>query len=371
MGTMIDIHLLLKLAKIKRGSDLHLLVGAPPVVRVDGSLEPLDDSEVLTAEDIDHAFEQVTTPEEREQFYRAHELDLGYECPGVGRVRCNAARQRGTTSLVLRLLPASVPDLEDLGLPNVCRQLVMKPRGMVVVSGSTGSGKSTTLAAMLNYLNQNSYRRIVTIEDPIEYMYRDICCIVSQREIGRDTASFADALKYALRQDPDVVLVGEMRDFETASAALTMADTGHLILTTGHAPSASQAVERIVDLFPADERDQARSRLASLLAGVLCQALVPCAEGQGRVAAVEIMLATPAVRNLIREDRTYQLPNLIRTNLREGMQLLDQALVNLYREQRISQESVFAFCNEPEQVEKLIGGADPAARVVHTSVTAQ
>ncbi len=350
-----DIQGLLRLAKSERASDLHLVVASPPVLRIDGSLQPVADMAPLTAEDIDHAFEQVTSEEERADFHRALELDIGYTCPDVGRVRCNAARQQGTTSLVIRLLPETLPDIEDLGLPEVCRELVRKPRGLVVVSGPTGSGKSSTLAAMINHLNHNYGRRIVTIEDPIEYIYPNIKCTISQRQIGTDTTSFAEALKHALRQDPDVILVGEMRDFETAAAALTIADTGHLVLTTGHAPSAPQAVERIIDLFPHEERNLAQARLSSLLVGVLCQALVPRNNDSGRVPAIEIMLANSAVRNLIREGKTYQLPNLIRTNSREGMQMLDQALVNLYLHKHISRESVFAFCNEPEQVEKLVG----------------
>ncbi len=354
-----DIQSLLQLAKSRGASDLHLVVYSPPVLRIDGALQPEVDMAPLTAEDIEEAFTQVASEDNRADFQHSMELDFGYTCPNVGRIRCNAARQRGTTSLVFRILPATIPTLDDLGLPDVCRQLVQKPRGMVVVSGPTGSGKSSTLAAMINYLNHTQGRRIVTIEDPIEYLYSDIKCTISQRQIGTDTMSFADALKSALRQDPDVILVGEMRDFETASAALTIADTGHLVLTTGHAPSASQAVERIIDLFPNEERNLAQARLASLLVGVLCQSLVPKAEGSGRVPAIEIMLANTAVRNLIREGKTYQLPNLIRTHSRLGMQLLDQALLDLFLEKLISRESVFAFCNEPEQIEKMMSTVNP------------
>jgi len=351
-----DIFSLLKLARSSGASDLHLLASTAPAVRIHGSLQSLDGVPSLTPEDIDGFLEQLTSAEQRAEFRRSLELDFAYVCPDVGRVRCNAARQRGTTSLVFRLLPVTAPDLDDLGLPDICRELAQRPRGIVLVSGPTGSGKSTTLSAMVNYLNRNVSRRILTIEDPIEFVYSDDRCTVSQREIGVDTLSFSDALKHALRQDPDVILVGEMRDFETASAALTIADTGHLVLTTGHAPSASQTVERITDLFPAEERQLALTRLASLLVGVLCQTLVPRANGPGRTAAVEVMLGNTAVRNLIREGKTYQLPNLIRTHSRDGMQLLDQALVNLYQQEEISQESVYTFCNEPEQVEKLLSG---------------
>jgi twitching motility protein PilT len=352
-----DIFRLLNLAKEKDASDLHLVFASPPMLRVNGSLEPVADMGLLTPDDIDQAFTQITTPEEREDFYRRLELDFGYSLPDVGRIRCNAARQRGAISLALRLLPLTIPTVDELGLPQVCKDLVLRPRGLVIISGPTGSGKSTTLAAMIQHLNTNESRHVVTIEDPIEYIYPSIKCAVTQRELGSDTLSFAEALRHVLRQDPDVILVGEMRDTETAAAVLTIAETGHLILTTGHAPSASQAMERVIDLFPPHERHLAQARLASLLLGVLCQSLVPKADGSGRIAAVEVMLANPAVRNLIREGKIYQLPNTIRTHTQLGMELLDQALVNLYRKGTISYESLLAFCNDRDEVEKLTGRA--------------
>ena len=229
---------------------------------------------------------------------------------------------------------------------------------MLVISGPTGSGKSTTLAAMIDYLNQIDSRRIVTIEDPIEYVYTSNKCNITQRELGDDTHSFAEALRHVLSQDPDVILVGEMRDLETASAALTIAETGHLVLTTGHAPSTYQAIERIIDMFPPYERQLAQTRLASLLIGIMCQALVPKVNGKGRAPAVEIMLANPAVRNLIREGKIHQLPNAIRTHARLGMQLLDQSLVNLHRDGAISRDNVYAYCNDRDEVEKLIANSD-------------
>ena len=352
-----DIFRLLNLAKEKDASDLHLVFASPPMLRVNGSLEPVADMGLLTPDDIDQAFTQITTPEEREDFYRRLELDFGYSLPDVGRIRCNAARQRGAISLALRLLPLTIPTVDELGLPQVCKDLVLRPRGLVIISGPTGSGKSTTLAAMIQHLNTNESRHVVTIEDPIEYIYPSIKCAVTQRELGSDTLSFAEALRHVLRQDPDAILVGEMRDTETAAAVLTIAETGHLILTTGHAPSAAQAMERVIDLFPPHERHLAQARLASLLLGVLCQALVPKADGSGRIAAVEVMLANPAVRNLIREGKIYQLPNTIRTHTQLGMELLDQALVNLYRKGIISYESLLAFCNDRDEVEKLTGKA--------------
>ncbi len=350
-----DILSAIHLAAAKGASDLHLVASSPPLLRIHGALQPVADMQPLTPDDIDEAFKQLTSEEERVNFERCLELDFGYTIPDVGRIRCNAAKQRGTTSLAIRLLPLTIPTLDELGLPEVCKELVLKPRGLVVVSGPSGSGKSTTLTAMINYLNSVESRRVITIEDPIEYIYSNDKCTITQRELGSDTLSFAEALKHMLRQDPDVILVGEMRDLETASAALTIAETGHLILTTGHAPSAPQAVERIVDLFPPHERPLAQSRLASLLIGILCQVLVPKVDGSGRVAAVEIMLASPAVRNTIREGKIYQLPNAMLTQARLGMVLLDHALVNLYRKGVISRESMFAFCNEQDEVAKLIG----------------
>ncbi len=350
-----DILSVIHLAAEKRASDVHLVAFSPPVLRIKGAMQPVADMQPLTPDDIEQAFTQLTSDEQRANFERNLELDFGYTIPDIGRIRCNVAKQRGTTSLVIRLLPSVVPTLDELGLPEVCKELVVKPRGLVVVSGPTGSGKSTTLTAMINYLNSVESRRVVTVEDPIEHIYSNDKCTITQRELGGDTLSFAEALRHVLRQDPDVILVGEMRDLETASAALTIAETGHLILTTGHAPSAPQAVERIIDLFPPYERPTVQSRLASLLLGILCQALIPKVDGSGRVAAIEVMLASPAVRSLIREGKIYQLPNTMLTQAQLGMVLLDNALVNLYRKGVISRENVLAFCNNPDEVTKLIG----------------
>jgi len=352
-----DIFPLLSLARENSASDLHFVAYSPPMLRINGSLKSVVDIEPLTPDDIKEAFLQLTKPEESEEFYRSLELDFGYSLDDGSRLRCNAAQQRGAISLAIRLLPPIIPTIDELGLPPVCKELVLKPRGLVLISGPTGSGKSTTLAAMISYLNNTENRHVVTIEDPIEYVYSSVKCAVTQRELGSDTHSFAEALRHVLRQDPDVILVGEMRDLETAAAVLTIAETGHLILTTGHAPSATQAIERVVDLFPPHERHLAQTRLASLLLGVLCQALIPKADGSGRIAAIEIMLANSAIRNLIREGKIYQLPNVIRTHAQLGMELLDQALVDLYRQGVISSESLFAFCNDRDEVEKLTSGA--------------
>ena len=352
MESIID---LLRLAKENNASDLHLVVNSPPMLRINGSLGSLDGMPPLSPEEISQAFIQLTTPEQREEFQHTLELDFGYTLPGVGRLRCNVAQQRGAISFALRLLPPVIPSIDELELPQVCKELALRPRGLVIVSGPTGSGKTTTLAAMIHHINANRTCHVVTIEDPVEYNHPNLRSAVTQRELGTDTLSFAKALKHVLRQDPDVILVGEMRDLETAAAALTVAETGHLVLTTGHAPSAAQAMERVIDLFPPHERYLAQSRLASLVIGVLCQTLVPRADGSGRIAAVEIMLGTPAVKNLIREGKIYQLPNIIRTSNQEGMQTLDQSLVSLYLRGTITGESLVRFCNDKDEVEKLVG----------------
>jgi twitching motility protein PilT len=350
-----DVFSLLRTGNSRRASDLHMVVGSPATFRIDGSLTPANGVATLTPEDINEAFFQLTTPDEREQFHRHLELDFGYTLPDVGRLRCNAAQQRGSISLAVRLLPPKIPTIDELGLPAICKELALKPRGLVVITGPTGCGKSTTLAAMIQYLNTHESRHVVTIEDPIEYVYPSIKCAVTQRQLGSDTLSFANALKHILRQDPDVILIGEMRDPDTADAVLTVAETGHFILTTGHAPSATQAMERIIDLFPPHQRHLAQTRLASLLIGALCQVLVPRADGSGRIAAVEIMLGNPAVKSLIREGKIYQLPNVIRTHREMGMISLDEALVSLYLKGIITGKSVLEFCNDRGEVEKLIG----------------
>jgi twitching motility protein PilT len=355
---MMNIFLLLSLAKEQSASDLHMIAGYPPSFRINGSLRPVEGMEVLTSDDISQALPQIASEMHQAQFEEQMELDFGFTIPDLGRFRCNVARQLGTISIVIRLLPLEIPTLETMRLPNICRELVSKPRGLVVVTGPTGSGKSTTLAAMLDYLNNKENRRVVTIEDPIEYIYTSKKCTFTQRELGSDTQSFAEALRHVLRQDPDVILVGEMRDTETAAAALTIAETGHLVLTTGHAPSTYQAVERIVDLFPPYERNLVQSRLASLIIGILCQTLVPRADGKGRMAAVEIMLGNPAVTSLIRDGKIHQIPNVIRTHARMGMKLLDQALLELYRQKAITSDVVAALCNDHDEIMKLIGQSD-------------
>ena len=350
---------LLKLAGDSRASDLHLIVGVPPMFRIDGELSPAKDLPALQREDIEALFNELANPRLQESFKRDLEVDFAYSMQNGGRGRCNACQQQGSVSLNIRLLARTIPTAEDLGLPEVVKELIKRPRGLIMVTGPTGSGKSTTIAAMLNHLNTTEKRYVVTIEDPVEYIHPNKTCAFSQRELDSDTHSFIRALKYVLRQDPDVILVGEMRDLETASAVLSVAETGHLVLSTGHAPSAAQSVERIVDLFPPHERVMAQSRLASTLIAVFSQVLVPRIGG-GRVAAVEIMLANSAVKNLIREGKPFLIPNTIRTNSNTGMKTLDDALVDLYRDGIISREYVFAFCHDAEDVNKTLRAGGPA-----------
>ena len=351
-----DIFTLIRKASAKKASDLHMVVASPPLFRINGSLIPHEDVGPLNASEINQAFIQLTTPEQRESFHKNLELDFNYSLSGVGHLRCNAAQQRGAISLAVRLLSAEIPTIDDLNLPSLYKELSLRQRGLIIFTGPTGSGKSTSQAALINHLNQSERRHIVTIEDPIEYVHPSINCAITQRQLGSDTLSFPEALRRVLRQDPDVILVGEMRDMETAAAVLSIAETGHLILTTGHAPSSSQAVERVIDLFPPHERPLAQARLASLLVAVLFQTLVPKTDGSGRVAAVEILIANAAVKNLIREGKTHQLPNTIRTHRSVGMISLDEALVELYLKNAISRESMMGFCNDPKEVEKLATG---------------
>jgi twitching motility protein PilT len=349
---------LLKLASDSRASDLHLIVGVPPMFRIDGELRPAQDWPVLKRDDIETLFNQVALPRQQDIFKREFEVDFAYTLQSGQRGRCNACLQQGSVSLAIRLLAKSIPTAEDLGLPEIIKDLITRPRGLILVTGPTGSGKSTSIAAMLNHLNTTAKRYVVTIEDPVEYIHQNKMCAFSQRELDSDTHSFFNALKYVLRQDPDVILVGEMRDLETASAVLSVAETGHLVLSTGHAPSAAQSVERIVDMFPPHERSMAQSRLASTLIAVFSQVLVPRISG-GRVAAVEIMLANAAVKNLIREGKPFLIPNTIRTSSNTGMKTLDDALIDLFRKGIITRDYVFAFCQDAEDVNKTLRAGGP------------
>lgn len=351
-----EVHIqeLMQLTGERLASDLHLKAGSRPVLRIYGELRPQMEYGIVSAEDMERFFEELTNEEQRRRFREELELDMSYGLSGVGRFRVNVAMQRGTITIVMRRLSFVVPSIEELGLPQVCKELVLKPRGLILVTGPTGSGKSTTLAAMINYLNQREARRIITIEDPIEYLLRDNRCFITQRELGGDTLSFATALKHALRQDPDVILVGEMRDLETIAAAITAAETGHLVLSTLHTAGAALTVDRIIDVFPPHQQQQVRVQLAGILEGVLSQTLLPTIDGSGRVPAVEVMIATPAVRSLIRDAKTHQLPGVIETGQKFGMQTLDQALQALYQQGKVSLEEVMSKAQNPEYLRSRI-----------------
>jgi len=347
-----NINDLLMDAVSKGASDLHLNSGNPPVLRIDGELVPQTELPRLTAEDVAQLLTEITTEEQRKKFKESLELDFAHGIVGMGRFRANACLQRGTISLCFRLLQPVIPNIEELGLPEVCKDLVLKERGLILVTGPAGSGKSTTLASMIKHLNGLRKRRVITIEDPIEFLHVNDKCFITQREIGTDTLDFATALKHALRQDPNVVLVGEMRDLETIAIALTAAETGHLILSTLHTPSAPQAIDRIVDIFPPYQQHQARFQLSTVLEGVLYQTLVPRRDGTGRVAAVEVMIATDAIRNLIREAKTAQMWSIMQTGAHYGMQTMDQALMHLYHNRVITLEEALSRCREPETAKK-------------------
>ena len=350
-----DVHDLLKDAIKKRASDLHITANYSPVLRIDGELVPQTNLPLVTPGDLENMVIAITNEEQRKRFENELELDFAYNLEKLGRFRANACLQRGHISLCFRLLQVKVPDMEELGLPEICKDLALKERGLIIVSGPTGSGKSTTLAAVIKYINNMKKRRIITIEDPIEFLHENKNCFITQRELGTDTLSFGTALKHALRQDPDVIMVGEMRDLETISIALTAAETGHLILATLHTPSAPQTIDRIIDIFPPYQQTQVRVQLSTTLEGVLYQSLIPKVGGTGRIPAVEVMIATDAIKNLVREGKTAHMWNVMQTGGSFGMQTLDQALMNLLHNRAITFEEAISHCRDAETFRKSLG----------------
>jgi twitching motility protein PilT len=351
-----EIEQLLRSTADKGASDLHIRVPGPPVMRIDGKLIPQENLPLLSPADVEQVFEQVTTESQRETFYRDLELDFAYSIPQIARFRVNVMRQRGTMSIAFRRVPFEIPTIDGLGLPQICKELVLKPRGLILVTGPTGSGKSTTLAAMIDYLNKSESRNVITIEDPIEYLYKNQKCIMAQRDLGDDTKSFANALIHALRHDPDVILVGEMRDLDTIRTAITAAETGHIVLGTLHTVDAVQTVDRIIDAFPPEHQRQVRLQLSQVLEAVLSQTLLPRAIGRGRIAAFEILIATPAVRNLIRTSKTFELPSILQLGAQDGMQTLNQTLVSLVQSQTVTMEEAVMKSSDPNQLKRLIQG---------------
>ena len=339
---MVDIKSLLKLTMEVEASDLHLTVNSPPVLRIDGKLHLRDDLEVLDKDKLKNLIYSILTNSQKEKFEQDKELDFSFAPSGLDRFRVNVHYQRGNVEAAFRRVPIKIPKLRELGLPQIVEELVRKPNGLILVTGPTGMGKSTTLAAMIDLINEEREEVIVCIEDPIEFVHPNKKSIIKQREVYADTHSFAEALKRALRQDPDVIVVGEMRDLETIATALTAAETGHLVLATLHTPDAPQTVQRIIDVFPPHQQKQVRVQLADCLQGVISQLLLLRADGKGRVLATEVMVATPGIRNLIREGEVAQIPSLIQMGAQHGMHTMDKCLKELYRKGVITREAALS-----------------------------
>lgn len=339
-----------------KASDLHITTGIPPLVRINGDLKRMATDPLKPPDTLDLVM-QLLTDEQMQLLDKNGEIDFSFSKPGLGRFRLNAYRQRGTYSIAIRVLAVKIPAMEDLGLPPITRELAMKHRGLILVTGPTGSGKSTTLASMIDYINKNRSSHIMTLEDPIEYLHRHDMSMVNQREIGADSQSFGTALRAALRQDPDVVLVGEMRDLETISIAITAAETGHLVLSTLHTIGAVKTIDRIIDVFPTHQQQQVRIQLSTVLEGVISQQLIPRMDGGGRVVAFETMVATPAIRNLIREGKTHQIQSLIQIGNKFGMRTMDTTLSELNLRGLISDEETLNRCVDREAMERLLGAS--------------
>ncbi|MBQ2927880.1 MAG: type IV pilus twitching motility protein PilT [Oscillospiraceae bacterium] len=334
-------------------SDLHMTVGLPPVYRIDGDL--VNEGEIpLQEEDVVNAVRQLANENQLKELKTTGECDFAVTFDGAIRMRCNAFMQQGHTALALRMLPLRVPTVQSLGLAPVIVEQAEKPRGLVLLTGPTGSGKSSTLAALLDHINHTKRRHIITLENPIEFVYKPDKCIINQREVGDDTGSFAAGLRAALRQDPDVILVGEMRDLETISTAITAAETGHLVFGTLHTKGAANTIDRIIDVFPPEQQEQVRIQLADVLECAIAKALLPKIGG-GRVAAYEILVATPAVRSLIRQNKSFQITSAMQTGKRQGMQLLDDALAELVRTGQVTAENAMALANDPAAMKNQLG----------------
>jgi twitching motility protein PilT len=346
---------LLRLMLERGGSDLHITVGSPPGIRQRGEIVPVENMKPLMPRDTMEMILGLLSEEQRRRFETELELDFAYSIPGVSRFRANVLQQRNSMGAVFRVIPIKIPTMDELALPKVCQYLADRPRGLVLVTGPTGSGKSTTLAAMINHINETRPVHIITMEDPIEFMHRNKKAYVNQREVGEDTHSFAAALKRVLRQDPDVILVGEMRDLETISAAITAAETGHLVLATLHTTGGPETIDRVIDVFPPHQQQQVRMQLSSTLEGVLSQVLLRSTDGRTRVMAMEIMLGIPAISNLIREGKTHQMETIIQGGASLGMQTLDQHLKNLLTAGKVTFEEAISKAKNPRELAAMLG----------------
>ena len=336
-----------------KASDVHLTVALPPMMRINGELKPMRDY-VLGPDQTEKLCLAMLSQKQREELNTKGEVDFSYQIPNVSRFRVNVYRQRKSLGAAIRIIMTTIPTIASLKLPKILEDLAMKPRGLVLVTGPTGSGKSTTLAAMIDHINSTRSCHILTLEEPIEYLHKHRKCMVNQREVGDDSQSFSNGLRAALREDPDVILVGEMRDLETISTAISAAETGHLVLSTLHTTSAAQTIDRIIDVFPPYQQTQIRVQLASVIQGIIAQQLLITADNKGRVAALEVLLGTDAVRNTIREGKVHQIQSYIQTGLKMGMMSMDYSLAQLVRQARISNETAFSFCQDPETLQRYL-----------------
>jgi twitching motility protein PilT len=350
-----DLNALLIMVLERKCSDLHMTIGAPPTIRLNGSLMPIEGFPELTAAVLQKLLFAIITQKQRERFEEELELDFAYSVPGRARFRVNMYRQRDAIGAAFRLIPYEIKKLEELNMPPSIANFAMLPRGFVLVTGPTGSGKSTTLASLVDLANRTRRDHIMTVEDPIEFLHQHQSCLVNQREVGEDTHSFQNALKHVLRQDPDIILVGEMRDLETISVALTAAETGHLVFATLHTQDAAQTIDRIIDVFPPHQQQQVRVQLAGALQGIVCQTLCKTSDGRGRVAASEVLIATPAIRNLIREGKTHQIYSALQAGAKHGMQTMDQNLAEMVVAGRIAYEVGLEKCHHAEDFAHMVG----------------
>jgi len=350
---VVSLHQLLEDMIPKRASDLHITAGVPPVYRIDGAMDP-SVHEILTPEMTIHLAYSLLSDDQRKRFETTKELDFSFGIKGLSRFRANVFLQRGVVSMVIRQIPYEILQMEKLGLPTVVNEFTKRQKGFVLVTGPTGSGKSTTLAAMLDRINANRQSHIITVEDPIEYIHMNKKCVVNQREVGNDTSSFANALKYVLRQDPDIILIGEMRDLETIEAALTIAETGHLVFATLHTNSAYEAVNRIVDVFPSDQQKQILTQLAFTLEGVVTQQLIPRSFVKGRVMCAEVLVCTPAIKAVIREGKTHQIYSLMQAGQKYGMQTMNQGLLQAVLDKSLSREHAMERTGDRAELEGML-----------------
>jgi twitching motility protein PilT len=357
----VTLHELLTTMIEREASDLHLTPGTFPQIRLRGRLTPLTGFEVLTPADTERLAYSVLDESQRQTFEEDRELDLSFGIPGLARFRCNVYRQRGAVAAAIRVIPVAPRSFEELSLPPILAELAERPQGLVLVTGPTGSGKSTTLAAIVDKINSERSLHVMTIEDPIEFVHPHKRGVVSQREVRSDTRSFRNALRSILRQDPDVVLVGEMRDLETIAAALTIAETGHLTLATLHTNSCAQTITRIIDVFPSAQQGQVRAQLSLVLEGVLSQQLIPTADGRGRAMSAEVMVTTPAIRNLIREEKVHQIYSIMQASHKHGMQTMNQSLADLVHRRRIARDEAINRSPRPEELEQLLSSSAAAA----------